>query len=429
MSRLRGARLPAPTSGARVLREVDFDDDIDALLNECRLGDLVLFTASYYRVAGVPNGVEQVVIESGYRHLLVLATTDLRRNALAHYRDAFAALECEYRVGEFRPLTVPHRILSLPFAMQVRPTDAGLPDAFSLPEGDWLLCRQWKSITVAWYQNKWWIADVDFGNGCAQVLSTYWRVWCPLRDLPAKSAPGDVTFSEDRYRRRAGALTRDLAGLVAAYRLTLKTWGLVALQFTLMTADTRRPHIIAGVESRLAECRWQFIDQPVQTVDDPDWPEPQAELTSMHAIGPLSTFRCDEWRTEPMPFCIDGMRDQWRVTVAGEPFVVDPRRHGLLGPAQDVSNNVPVAWGLRAIQYDRQRLHVDPQPVYQWRAVHYVVLEVTLALAPSELPSYVVLWVLEWLPALRHHVHIQVFRLIESILASRSRVLAARPST
>jgi len=58
--------------------------------------------------------------------------------------------------------------------------------------------------------------------------------------------------------------------------------------------------------------------------------------------------------------------------------------------------------------------------------MHYFYLDVVLALLPLELPAYVLLWILGWHPVYVHAREIDRIRLIENVMRSRRKVLAAR---
>jgi hypothetical protein len=61
-----------------------------------------------------------------------------------------------------------------------------------------------------------------------------------------------------------------------------------------------------------------------------------------------------------------------------------------------------------------------------WDSLHYFYLDAVLALLPLELPAYVLLWILGWLPVYVHAREIDRIRLIENVMRSRRKVLAAR---
>ena len=61
-----------------------------------------------------------------------------------------------------------------------------------------------------------------------------------------------------------------------------------------------------------------------------------------------------------------------------------------------------------------------------WYERRQALTETVLALTPLELPPYVVLWILDWLPDYVHCEHIRKINLIEKLIASRRSVMARR---
>jgi hypothetical protein len=62
----------------------------------------------------------------------------------------------------------------------------------------------------------------------------------------------------------------------------------------------------------------------------------------------------------------------------------------------------------------------------KWILVHGIVRDHCMALMPLDLPAYVLLWLCDWLPNVAVVTEIKKIRLIENLIASRRRVLAAR---
>lgn len=406
--------LAAPRP-ARVVRKRDASN-ARRLLRLCQRGDLLMLGDSErWRVYGVRGGahVPSTRFDSYGDCTIGLATTDLYADALAHYRDMFAAEERAFRA---RCARVGIGLRRARLSLQVRPRDAGLPAAFTLQPADWLLCRQWRSLTVVWYRDEWWISDVDFGNGCNRVLGPFSSVWHQLDDaLPA--APDE----ESLYRDAVGAQTRNLAQLVEAYRQTLKTGAVVRLEFRA-APNCRLPdaQLFNNICDVFASHHWRKVGWPVHhMLDGAD----HINGLAVYATGPLVDFDRAKWTDELALLYIDGDGPKyWPMTIDANVFVADPLRHTT---STDVAASLAATWPL-ADAWCREFADGATWPMFQWRATHNAVFGAALALASLHLPAYVVLAIVEWLPELRSHVHIQVLRLIEAVRASVRRVYAAR---
>ena len=66
----------------------------------------------------------------------------------------------------------------------------------------------------------------------------------------------------------------------------------------------------------------------------------------------------------------------------------------------------------------------------RWRTVHPWLLDTCLAMSPLELPPYVLLWIVDWIPFFEHAVsHRKKIHLIESIRDSVWRIRDSRTTS
>ena len=66
----------------------------------------------------------------------------------------------------------------------------------------------------------------------------------------------------------------------------------------------------------------------------------------------------------------------------------------------------------------------------EWRKVQPLIVDICIGLAPLNLPIYVLLWIIDWLPHLeRAHKEVKKVRLIESVVGSIRKVETSRRST
>jgi len=75
---------------------------------------------------------------------------------------------------------------------------------------------------------------------------------------------------------------------------------------------------------------------------------------------------------------------------------------------------------LRLADYD------DPFRAYLWSYAHKDILDITLSLLPLDLPPYVVLEIVDWLPGIHRHTHVDKIALIVAVRESARRVRTAR---
>jgi hypothetical protein len=61
-----------------------------------------------------------------------------------------------------------------------------------------------------------------------------------------------------------------------------------------------------------------------------------------------------------------------------------------------------------------------------WKAVYRLLMENTIAMAPLELPQYVLLWTFDWIPGVGQHAEYKKVRLIEGVLQSRQSIIDKR---
>jgi hypothetical protein len=68
----------------------------------------------------------------------------------------------------------------------------------------------------------------------------------------------------------------------------------------------------------------------------------------------------------------------------------------------------------------------------RWAVIHGRIVEMYLAFAPLELPVYVLLWIIDWLPPMSlapEHNHFKKVQLLQNLVASRCAVIARRSCT
>ena len=330
------------------------------------------------------------VIEDSVMHLS--ACTD----ALAHYRDACRAEQ-----------TAAVRLL-----LSVRPTDAGFRAAFACREADWLLCRQWKRVELAMRDNEWWIEDIDYGLN--------WTDETPFSDaVLTRRKVAANRWQLPEHRRRLGQ-TQDIRPAVAAYRALLEP----SVTSYLVFHEPLRELTGAGLFCHLEHC---------------------LSAVQRHVLDEFDRNTGHFSDRTLVVYCVRGPARYDRAAVAR---LIDEmcerafrRANRLLAIVEKSGQHVCADWPrlIEPIQFDYSAFaaHCDPatfeytriwavRPEFQWPAVQRAVLDAALALAPLRLPPYVLLEILEWLPALRHHVHASVIGLIEAIRASVQRVYQAR---
>ena len=308
-----------------------------------------------------------------------LEATDQCADALAHYGNAI-------REQDATPPSAGHSAQRL--MLDVRPSDSGLRDAFDLPDCDWPLVERWQSIRVVWHAEAWRIERADFGNGLVFRIDA--ATQCALQHTSIES---DVLA------------TRNLAALVACYRASLEP---TRHAFLVFEKTCRSIHRLSGLREHVVDMLAPFWWQ-VQAQKSVLW---SGEFCfALRICGPRNTT------------------DLSRIAAAlGAPYL-ETAFHFALRTA--VAENASGAAGelYRVLEQGRANLLVPVRwsdGEYQWPAVHRFLLDRALALAPLALPTYVLLWLLEWLPEMRHHVHSRAVRLLEAVRASVQRVCGRR---
>jgi hypothetical protein len=369
-------------------------------LDQLQLGDLILWgdlgqMPYECQLVGHRHRTAVLTVNNRRAILIDLTITDRFTDALAHYADIHAQYDSLTR-GIGRP-----RLL-----VRVSPTDAGLRREFQ-PHyaAEWTLVEQWTSIVVTRCDDRWWIYDVEFGHRPDRFLfeSPWGRVQCGLPPL--------FDSVEPVARERIGARTRDLARLVDCYRLTLRTTTSAFLFATLVSPRVFGAELCTLLRAWSWTCTW---------LDDVELARSRRLDDYMFILlGPYGALDCAALATaaaalagqqggEPRITLVarDGV-----IETAGPPRVV-PEYAALLDqfvlnqpPTLHRSVRTPFAW-----------------PHYQWRAVHALVLDLCLALAPARLPPYVLLEIFQRLPRMRFHIHIDVIRHIERIANSIKRL-------
>lgn len=318
---------------------------------------------------------------------LGLAATDLFADALTHYADAAAHL----------------RTLGVELVIGVRPSAAGFQAAFPLSEGDRMAAAQWEEVWLSRCDDKWWIHDVTFayyrshgGARFRDILRTIGRADCaPTGRMPGLHATRDLTFLVDVYRNWLQSPTD---------------------AYLVLTRDTSKPApammaILREVDWRLVYEHWH-VTALLLDVDPAN-----ADKFVLRIGGPPDTF--DAARIATRLRSLGGARFEAlveRSSRGARSVAPRPRYRDWKWLERRVSHATSSRLGNQWWA----------APPYRWPALQRFLLGVTLALAPCHLTPYVVLWIVEWLPEMRHHVHIQALRAIEAVQKSIARVLQRR---
>jgi len=64
-----------------------------------------------------------------------------------------------------------------------------------------------------------------------------------------------------------------------------------------------------------------------------------------------------------------------------------------------------------------------------WRVIHALIVDIVVAMAPLNLPGYVLLWIIDWLPMMRAHTEYKKISLITRVIASIRCIDASRSKT
>ena len=358
--------------------------------------------------------------------VIPLAVSDRFADALAHYCDAIdqgnAIVESylqEAAVNNVDPINGDDKLHLI--GLRVRPSDVGFRSAFAASETEWLLCSQWISVTVVRHADRWWINDVDFGNGIER----------PLRHFSAflYRDPRLISYADPEFDPNDVARTRNLPRLVRGYRATLATAELV---FVLLHLSASPAGAEGDAFDSLAASLAAFQLRPLVNWLDGDTedsgrfgspPRGDFTLVAIPIAGPRASI--DPEMLVALASGLDtfgslGGPRLCKVVRAGS----EPRTHARLAKryhrlAGDRDFHFPV--------YNRRTLGgAMALPQHQWRGVHQFITDRVLVLAEYGLRSYEMLWLLEWLPEMRHHEHIRALRLIDGLLASVRRVVERR---
>ena len=356
--------------------------------------------------------------------IVPLVVTDRLTDALSHYRDAFKYLETCYDKANVETRDADSYLRR--FALAVRPSDVGFRAAFVRNASDWSLCSQWHSIIVTWHAGAWWITKVNFGNGIEAPLS--------------RESIALYVSAPDRYAslHPLGAFARDLGPVVAGYRATLATGEVAILVFhTPLELDVSIDGLVRlGIDlsRRLAPLAWRPVAAAAAAPTERGSGSVLAGRFTMPIVGPLKNRNAERF--------VQALSDSVYALLASAsaPVLPGPLLCDIVFTDSDIS-----AYDYDSLidgcieQYCRLIPHRTrpgrafvgalADPACQWRAVHRFLLDRALALAPLALPTYVLLWLLEWLPEMRYHVHIQAVRLLEAVRASVQRVLGTRPGS
>ena len=382
------------------------DDYSTATQRGAAFGDLIALPDQAWEIWVTPTrgiSADTRLLEDSLATVLFLRTdvTDRFSDALTHY------------AGCARDV----RARGVHLVVIVRPSDVGFRNAFSLPEHERLLAARWTAVAVAACGADWWLYDAAFSThwprGFDQYILTGPRVVRAALEFFTQSTAEPVAGRQPEVH-----VTRDFTRLVVAYRDWLQTPKTAYLVFrSTHNWAEHMPDIVGAIENRLERRRWHCAEVLFDIRDTKGFGE--RDTYAVRVVGPVKMFDRTVFAA--------ALADLGSIADTRLETIVDSdsaRQRSRLRRYRDY------AWLEKRSDHWTSACvggrEWSAPPEHQWPSVHRFLLDRALALAPLALPTYVLLWLLEWLPEMRHHEHIQAVRLLEAVRASVQRVCAAR---